>query len=172
MPQWKPALSSVSSWQKSLVLPGVCTWWMPPPAARSPPGRSPGNPWSPAAPAREKSTVGSVGSVPEPGQEQSSLYGAKQDLWEAFSLCGSPQLPSVFSVQPYTLKTDKNRAADNRTAGNFCRLWLDLCFLMRWLGPDPCQVSVPLQEPGGSCWHSVNRPGLPWVPNWPWHENN
>lgn len=52
------------------------------------------------------------------------------------------------------------------------RFWLDLCFLMRWLSPDLCQVSVPLLAPAGSCWHPVNRPGPLWVPNWPWHENN
>lgn len=53
-----------------------------PPAARSPPGRSLGNPWSPAAPAREKS---SVGALFQSGAEGTAGSGSKQDLWEAFS---------------------------------------------------------------------------------------
>lgn len=57
MQQLRLVPSSVSSLQKSLVLPGECTWWMMPPAAQSLPGHSLGNPWSPAGPAREKTEL-------------------------------------------------------------------------------------------------------------------
>lgn len=151
---------------------------MPPPAAQSLPGHSPGNPWSPAAPAREKSSVGSVGSVPESGQEQSCVYGSKQDLWEAFSVWQQPT--AALGVLCPTVHTEnwQEQSCWQQDCRKFLqalvkgRFWLDLCFLMRWLDPDPCQVSVPLLEPVASCWLPVNRPGLPWVPNWPWHENN
>lgn len=145
-----------------------------PPAARSLPGHSLGNPWSPAAPARTKAVL----DLWDLSQSQARNKAMCMDLSQTSEKHFQPI--AALSVLCPTIHTENwlEQSCWQQDWGKCLqalvksRFWLDLCFLMRWLGPDLCQVSVPLLEPVGSCWHPVNRPGLPWVPNWLWHENN
>lgn len=126
--------------------PGECTWWMMLPAALSPPGRSRGSLLSPAAPARERSSLGAVLWCPEvslPSNEaapRAARAAAAHPCPRPFSLPNFTSLKSITRIELLSLLYKRKIVG-----GKFLqalvksRVWLNLLLLMRWLSADPGQ---------------------------------
>lgn len=133
--------------------PGECTWWMMPPAALSLPGRTRGSLLSPAAPARERRSLGAVLWCPKV-----SLPSNKAAPRAAWAAAAHPcprrlSLPNFISLKLIT-RTELLQLLHKRKiiGGKFLQALAQFASPNEMSQRSPLPgLFIPLLEPLGSC---------------------